>query len=223
MPVPTFTLNIRKMEFTECLPFILSEEGGYSNNPNDPGGATNKGITQNTYNLYLKRRGGGPRDVRLITPLEVINIYRINYWKDGHCEELPPAIRLMHFDFAVNAGITQAAKTLQRCVGSERDGLIGPKTIAAAFSHDAEELIIRYANARIEFYRGLAERREKSKPFLKGWLRRVARCEARSRNSYRGIESNIRPREISLDSGSQGTGSEDNANSSTKLDGTIST
>ena len=74
--------------FKKALSFVLKWEGGYVNNPNDRGGATNKGITQNTYNSYLQSKGRPTKDVRYITDAEVEDIYYSRYWLPAKCHEM---------------------------------------------------------------------------------------------------------------------------------------
>lgn len=76
--------------FKKALQFVLKWEGGYVDNPNDKGGATNKGITQNTYNAWLKSNGKATKDVKNITQAEVEEIYRKNYWLASGCEKMTP-------------------------------------------------------------------------------------------------------------------------------------
>lgn len=175
--------------FTEALPFILKEEGGFVNDPADSGGATNKGITQTTYDTHRKLSGFDARDVQYITNEEVSRIYE-KYWTDSRSSDLPVGLNLMHFDFAVNAGIRRAALTLQKVLDVTQDGTIGPKTLAAAEEKNDESLIAAYAAERRDFYNNLATRRPKDKRFLKGWLFRVARCERRAIKIYREASPN---------------------------------
>lgn len=90
--------------FKKCLKFVLQWEGGYVNHPNDKGGATNKGITQGTYNAWLKSRGQVSRDVKLITNAEVEAIYYNNYWIQAGCDKMTPKFAALCFDTAVNMG-----------------------------------------------------------------------------------------------------------------------
>lgn len=173
------------MSFELALPFILKLEGGYSNNPNDSGGATNKGITQDVYNNYLSSIHLPDADVRSITMDEVSEIYKQNYWIDGHCDKLPVGVAMIHFDFCVNAGISQAAKILQRVLmindaAVKDDGIIGPITIKAAFDMDQIKLIKSYSDARSAFYHMLVLRKPKNSEFLKSWLNRTNYIEAKA-------------------------------------------
>ena len=168
--------------FTEPYAFVKKEEGGYVDNPNDSGGATNGGVTQGTYNLYRTRKKLPIQPVRNITLKEKSEIYE-GIWRDCKADKLPAGLSLMHFDFAVNAGNKQAAKILQRSLNVPDDGIIGPQTLNAA-SSATDEHIIRYAELRRTFYNGLAARRPKDKIFLKGWLLRTNRCERKALSLY---------------------------------------
>src|SRR5215212_9684838 len=90
--------------FQASLPFILRWEGGYVNHPADPGGATNKGVTQRVYDDWRVRRGMPARDVRQIMDDEVHAIYEAGYWTPPHCDLLPRPLDLVQFDTAVNMG-----------------------------------------------------------------------------------------------------------------------
>jgi lysozyme family protein len=165
------------MIFSEALRKVLKEEGGYVDDPLDSGGATNRGVTQNTYNLYRKRKGLEQRPVRQATMIETEEIYH-GIWKSCKADKLPTGVNVMHFDFAVNAGNVRAAKTLQAVLDVEQDGKIGPVTLAAVALLPPKEFITDYAEARRVFYNSLASRRPKDKKFLRGWLLRTNRCES---------------------------------------------
>lgn len=95
------------LNFKKALEFVLKWEGGYVNNPHDKGGATNKGITQNTYNTWLKSLSLAPRDVKHITQEEVEQIYYKNYWRKAGCHNMSPKFALLAFDTAVNMGVAR--------------------------------------------------------------------------------------------------------------------
>lgn len=155
--------------FTVCLPLILKHEGGYVDHPKDPGGATNKGITQKTYDSWRDRKGQPRQSVRSITSDEVAAIYRRDYWDAIKGDDLPAGIDYCVFDFAVNSGIDRASRYLQSAVGSPSDGKIGPATIAAAKSRDAKAVIETICDNRMAFLRGLNH----WPTFGKGWTSRV--------------------------------------------------
>lgn len=155
--------------FARCLPLILKHEGGYVDHPKDPGGATNRGVTQATYDAWRRSQSLPGRSVRNITEAEVAAIYRKAYWLAASCDLLPPGVDYITFDLAVNSGIGRAAKMLQEVVGVPADGKIGPKTLAAVRALPRAEVVLRMRNRREKFYRSL-----KIFPtFGKGWLRRL--------------------------------------------------
>lgn len=160
----------------DVLAFILEREGGLAENPNDPGGLTNYGITQGTFAAWLASQGLQSRSVRGITRDEIYRIYDTRYWRDSKCASFAdthPRLALAHMDAAVNHGIGQAAKFLQRAVHAKDDGVIGPMTLTAIRESDEPTAIGRYLTQRAAFYRMLVERRPQSKEFLYGWLARL--------------------------------------------------
>ena len=155
--------------FAACLPLILKHEGGYVDHLRDPGGATNKGITQKTYDSWRDRKGQSRQSVRSITSDEVAAIYRRDYWDAIKGDDLPAGIDYCVFDFAVNSGIDRASRYLQSAVGSPSDGKIGPATIAAAKASNAKAAIEAICDARMAFLRGLSH----WPTFGRGWTSRV--------------------------------------------------
>ena len=122
--------------FARALPRVLAHEGGYVDDPFDPGGATNKGITFRVYDAYRTRNGLPTRDVRAISATEVAEIYRLQYWDAVKGDELPPGLDYVLFDGAVNSGPSQSIKWLQRALGDVAvDGQIGQATLAAVMAH----------------------------------------------------------------------------------------
>ena len=116
--------------YNEALKRVLVHEGGYVNDPRDPGGATMKGVTQRTYDGYRKRLGLPSRPVSQITSAEVGEIYRRQYWAAVRGDELPAGIDYVLFDGAVNSGPVQSIKWLQRALGVSVDGVLGEATVA---------------------------------------------------------------------------------------------
>lgn len=159
--------------FTAALPFVLRWEGGYVNHPNDPGGATNKGVTQKVYDAWRGRQGLPPRDVRALADDELALIYEGDYWLPPRCDLLQSQLDLVQFDTAVNMGTGRAVKLLQASLGCAADGDFGPTTRAAVDACDLGTAVIAYCQAREDFYRRLAEQKPKLAVFLKGWLNRL--------------------------------------------------
>lgn len=168
-----------KQNYSACLKKVLEYEGGYVNHPSDPGGATNKGITQNTYNAWLKKQGMGARSVRDIPMDHVEAIYRNEYWNKVKGDQLPAGCDLATFDFAVNSGVSRAVKYLQRVCGVTQDGLIGPMTLAAIKPSTAGEL----CDARLAFLKSLST----WPTFGRGWSARVSSVKALSAEMARSF------------------------------------
>jgi lysozyme family protein len=154
--------------FAACLAPVLAAEGGFVDNPADPGGATRYGITRAT--LAAWRGHAVTVDaVRALGRREAEAIYRARYWAAMRCPELPPGIDLMAFDCAVNAGPRRSALILQAALGVAEDGLVGPVTVGAAVTQEPTRLIAALAEARLAFCRGLST----WPTFGRGWQRRV--------------------------------------------------
>jgi len=156
--------------FSTILPWVLIHEGGYVNHPKDPGGATNKGVIQRTYNAYRKRMGMLPKNVRNITQPEVDQIYKEQYWDRVRGDDLPSGLDYTVMDFAVNSGPSRAIKYMQRRLGVTADGSIGMHTLGALEGvKDMEALIIGINEDRWAFLKRLKH----WGTFGKGWTRRV--------------------------------------------------
>lgn len=159
--------------FDRCLGIVLRSEGGYSNNSSDPGGATNKGITQKVYNTYRESKSLPIQSVKLITDDEVYDIYFNNYWKPSNLEILDDAnLILQILDMCINSGVRTSIKILQRLIGVTDDGKIGPKT-ARAISEYVGDIVTDFMNKRKLFYTLLVRAKPELKIFLKGWTNRV--------------------------------------------------
>lgn len=160
--------------FDELIVDVLGREGGYVNHPADSGGPTNYGVTQRTYTDWLSSRGRAWRDVRGLTIAEARQIYRDMYWTPARCDDLHPHVRDIHFDAAINHGVRRAALLLQESVAVNRDGIIGPVTLAAARRLAPELLRLRYIAARYRLYGEIIRRDRSQLAFIVGWLGRMA-------------------------------------------------
>lgn len=152
-----------KDNFDKSLEMLLHHEGGYVNHPKDPGGETNLGVTKRVYDEW-----GGEKDMKDLTPDDVAPIYRENYWNRLKCDDLPSGLDFCAFDWGVNSGTGRAAKALQKVVGANPDGAIGPKTLALIEGQDTEYMIQEFGKIRQAFY----ERLSTFETFGKGWTRR---------------------------------------------------
>lgn len=157
--------------FQKALKLVLVHEGGFVNHPRDPGGATNKGVTIETYRRYVKPNGT-VADLKAITAAQIATVYRNQYWNKCNCDKLPGGVDYAVFDFAVNSGPTRAAKYLQAVLGVAEDGAIGNGTLAAI--RDATTTIKGLCAKRMTFLRSL----KTWDTFGKGWERRVTAVRA---------------------------------------------
>lgn len=165
------------MSFDKAFKLVLGAEGGYSNDKADRGGATNFGITQYTYDAWNNKHKMVRSSVKNIKLTEVKEIYETEYWVPAGCQKLSTKLAIVHFDSAVNHGVSKANKLLQRSVGVKEDGKIGPKTIAAINALPEGVVIEDYIAVRIDFYHDIVTNDLSQTRFLKGWLNRVARLE----------------------------------------------
>lgn len=169
------------MSFEQALSFTLREEGGFVNNPDDDGGATDHGVTQAVYDAYRAAQRQPAQSVALISDAEMEDVYETRYWVPGHCAELPAALGIVHFDWCVNHGPTGAIKTLQEVLGLKEgdvDGVFGPVTRAALEGQDTKKLVVAYSHARAAWYSAFAQARPAEAQFLAGWLARDFRIQS---------------------------------------------
>lgn len=173
--------------FETVLPWVLIHEGGYVNHPKDPGGATNKGVTQRTYDRWRRLRKLPQRDVRSIEDAEVTAIYRQQYWDKVAGDDLPAGVDYAVFDFAVHSGPARAIKFLQRALGftgDDVDGVLGIRTLSAVQAvNDRAALIQRLCEARLAWMKGL----KTWSTFGKGWTRRVMGEHAGTQDDDNGV------------------------------------
>lgn len=164
-------------EFGRSLPRVLVHEGGYVNHPKDPGGETNKGVTRRVYDTYRRSKGLPEQSVRFITEAEIRDIYLREYWTRAACDKLPAGVGYVVFDGAVNSGVAQSVKWLQRALkeyglyAGKVDGVAGQGTVDAVNGvNDHDALIAKIIARRNAFLRAL----KTWKTFGKGWAARIA-------------------------------------------------
>ncbi len=159
-----------KDNFDECTEWALVHEGGYVNHPKDPGGATNKGVIQRTYDGYRNRIGKPRQSVRSITMAEVLDIYKSQYWDLIHGDDLPAGLDYAMYDFSINSGPSRAVTFLQEILGVKVDGVMGNVTLGAIKRrNDISGLIQALCLKRWNWMKRLST----FKTFGKGWTRRV--------------------------------------------------
>jgi lysozyme family protein len=156
------------MSFAACLPVILAAEGQFVDDPQDPGGATNLGVTLATLSGWLGRIAS-IAEVEALTPEGVAPIYQSRYWNPSHAGDCPPGVDLMVFDEAVNQGVGRALASLQSALCVTPDGAFGPATRTALKRAEPADLIHAIAANRETHYRALPD----FPRFGRGWLSRL--------------------------------------------------
>jgi len=162
------------IDFERSLSLVLIHEGGNDDDPHDHGGRTSRGITQKEYDAFRIGKSLTTQDVWTASDAEVKEIYHDQYW-EPYCDKLPAGLDYEFFDFCVNAGRTQAVRTLQRSLKNVPvDGMYGLRTQQAVDGvNDLHGLIQNYAEMRRSFYRANAQ----FSRYGKGWLRRTDEVE----------------------------------------------
>lgn len=155
------------MDFRDAIGIILKHEGGYVNDPKDPGGETNFGIAKKYH---------PNEDIANMTVDRAMEIYKEHYWDKFGIQELPGSVRLAYFDCCVNQGGAAAAKLLQRAVGVADDGVIGPVTKAKVQGYSSKMLVRNFLAERALRYAGTRN----FDRFGKGWMRRLMEVAADS-------------------------------------------
>jgi lysozyme family protein len=178
--------------FADCVAIVLKHEGGFVDHPADPGGATNHGVSLR----YARTRGSlfdldadgdvDRADILLVTPAKAAMVYREWFWRDVRGDHLPAGMDLVAFDYAVNSGPGRAIKALQRAVGAQPDGFIGPATLGSVrlAAPNARAVVDAVCDERLAFLR--AARHGVTGALLwpsfgRGWQRRVDDVRARAR------------------------------------------
>ena len=151
--------------FDDIIEVVLHHEGGYVNDPKDPGGETNFGIA---------KRSHPDVDIKNLTKEEAKDIYYEDYWCANKVPYMPDDLKHIYFDMCVNQGRGRAVKILQRAAnakgaGLKVDGGMGPKTLAAM--KDVE--LDRVRAYRVKYYADLVTRKPDLEKFYFGWFRRA--------------------------------------------------
>ena len=176
---------------------IVRREGGYVNDPDDPGGATNHGVTIHTMRrLGMDLNGDGridAADVRMLTAQQAVQVYVKHYFQEPKIDLLPVPLQASVFDMQVNAG-ANAVRILQRLTGAfglplKDDGVIGPltaSTVAKAFDLAPDHLVDAYGIARRNYYYRIGDQRAASRKYARardggkgGWITRAEEFIAR--------------------------------------------
>lgn len=158
----------------QVLAWIGLSEGGYVNNPNDKGGATDRGITQRTFDAWNRSKGDPQRPVKGISKAQADAIITGQYLATVGFDDLPSGLDYAMADYAVNSGPARAVRELQAIVGVTQDGVMGVHTLAAMADHrfDAHDLVLILCARRMAFLRGLPGKSGWA-TFGTGWRARV--------------------------------------------------
>ena len=149
--------------FDDCFTALMGNEGGYSDNPADPGGETMWGITKR-----VAQANGYPGDMMDLPQATAKTIAKSEYWDKYMCDQFAPRIGFQVFDAAYNGG--HPAQWLQQAAGVTPDGMIGAQTIAAVRSCDPLKIILRFDAYRIQYL----DRLQSWPSFGSGWMNRIA-------------------------------------------------
>mgnify|MGYP003324626886 FL=1 len=153
------------VNFDEIIEVVLHHEGGYVNDPKDPGGETNFGISKRAYPDV---------DIKNLTKDGAKDIYKKDYWEKNRCDELPEDLRHVYFDMCVNMGRGRATKIMQETANAKGanlkvDGGMGPKTVGAMKNVGLQ----RVRAYRVKYYADLVTRKPDLEKIYFGWFRRA--------------------------------------------------
>lgn len=161
--------------FSTCLNLLLAHEGGFADRKGDPGGATWKGITLGMFRNWMAEKGKhacisllGPGDLKALTDPQVACFYKDEFWGPCQCEGLPWGVDHVCFDTAVLSGQGTMVRMLQKEVGTPQDGKLGPLTLAALATKDAQTVIRGMQASRLAYFATLPHAKDNP-----GWATRA--------------------------------------------------
>ncbi|WP_118790923.1 glycoside hydrolase family 108 protein [Haemophilus haemolyticus] len=153
------------LTFQQIFDRLIGREGGYVNDPRDPGGETNWGVTKRT-----AQANGYTGNMKTMTRQQAYEIYYRAFWLRYNCEQMPDAVAYQFFDAAVNHGFGNASRMLQRAVGVLDDGIIGKYSLEAINRNPISDTLMVLNGERLNFYIRL----KNFDRYGKGWVNRVA-------------------------------------------------
>lgn len=155
------------------IPKILKWEGGFSNDPNDAGGATMKGVTLATFRQYYGQ-SRSVADLKAITDSQWRHIFKTGYWDKALADSIKSqSVANLLVDWIWMSGVTTPVKNIQRIAGVVDDGQFGPKTLAAVSRMNPRELFERLKEKRVLYYDRIIQLRPANAKFRKGWMNRL--------------------------------------------------
>ncbi len=170
--------------YDDSLKIVLRTEGGYVNDPDDPGGETYRGVARKMNSQWngwlvidsLKKQSGFPANLNKNTELqELVKLfYQVNYWNRIKGDQISnQEVATSIFDFAVNAGVSTSSSLAQLVVGSPQDGVIGNQSIAQINAFDPDHFIALFTVVKIARYISIVKKRPTSKKYFYGWVCRA--------------------------------------------------
>jgi len=153
----------------QCFALMLKSEGGYTNDPHDPGGMTNLGVTHIDWTGWIGHEAS-EEEMRSLTPELVMPLYKKKYWDTVMGDNLPYGVDYAVFDFGVNSGIGRSIRALQNVLNIKEDGIMGPITMASLLQRDPAEIVEQICEERLQFLQSL----KTWQYFGKGWSTRVS-------------------------------------------------
>ncbi|OFX57451.1 MAG: N-acetylmuramidase [Bacteroidetes bacterium GWB2_41_8] len=171
-------------DFTNAFQLMIAHEGGYVNDPDDPGGETYKGVARKIHSKWngwttvdmLKRQSGFPANLDKDAELQevIADFYRVTFWDKMKGDEIiDQSVANSIFDFGVNAGMGTSASLAQMVIGAQTDGVIGPKSIAELNAFNAEHFLAAFTVAKIARYVSIVKKRPTSRKYFYGWVLRA--------------------------------------------------
>lgn len=171
-------------EFNNAFQLMIAHEGGYVNDPDDPGGETYKGVARKIFSKWegwtkidiLKRQSDFPGNLDRDAEIQeaVSHFYQVNFWDKMNGDQITnQEIANSIFDFGVNAGVSTSASLAQMVVGADSDGVIGPGSIAAINNFDPDHFLAAFTVAKIARYINIVKKRPTSRKYFYGWVLRA--------------------------------------------------
>jgi lysozyme family protein len=167
LPDSVVDQNAEPTTFDQCIDLVIGHEGGYVNDPDDPGGETNWGISKRAYRKV---------DIKNLTKEDAKAIYKKDYWDNFKVGKLPPNLRYIYFDMCINMGSRNAGKVLQRAANAKNpalakikiDGMVGPNTIKAVKRVEKSRL----RSERVLYYARIVIKKPVQHKYWYGWFKR---------------------------------------------------
>jgi lysozyme family protein len=171
-------------DFTQAFQLMIAHEGGYVNDPDDPGGETYKGVARKIFSKWdgwtkvdmLKRQPNFPANLDKDVDLQedVSHFYRITFWDKINGDQITNQdVASSIFDFGVNAGSGTSASLAQMVIGAKSDGVIGQDSIAAINNFDPDHFLAAFTVAKIARYVNIVKKRPTSRKYFYGWIIRA--------------------------------------------------